>query len=114
MIQTGNNLEVWRLKVIYFLFLFFLIFIFLLTASRPLNNLAESQLESLLIEGGLLEIYVDQIKLLTKLVNSSRRSNLSSDVCSKQIFIFPKKFSILETKNCSITTNRKNEINNNT
>ncbi|CAF3754583.1 unnamed protein product [Rotaria sordida] len=47
--------------------------------SRPLNNLAENQLENLLIEGGLLEIYVDQIKLLTKLVNSSRRSNLSSD-----------------------------------
>jgi hypothetical protein len=83
MIQIGNNLEVWRLKVIYFSFIFFLIFIFLLPASRPLNNLAENQLESLLIEGGLLEIYVDQIKLLTKLVNSSRRSNLSSDVCSK-------------------------------
>ncbi|CAF0761691.1 unnamed protein product [Adineta ricciae] len=48
-------------------------------SSRPVNNLAESQLESLLIEGGLLEIYVDQIKLLTKLVNSSRRSHLSSD-----------------------------------
>ncbi len=55
--------------------------IFSLLASRPLNNLAESQLESLLIEGGLLEIYVDQIKLLTKLVNSSRRSNLLADVC---------------------------------
>ena len=52
-----------------------------LLASRPMNNLAESQLESLLIEGGLLEIYVDQIKLLTKLVNSSRRSNSLSDVC---------------------------------
>ena len=49
-------------------------------ASRSLNHLAESQLESLLIEGGLLEIYVDQIKLLTKLVHSSRRSNLLADV----------------------------------
>ncbi|CAF2865409.1 unnamed protein product [Rotaria sp. Silwood2] len=47
--------------------------------SRSLNNLAENQLENLLIEGGLLEIYVDQIKLLTKLVHSSRRLNLSSD-----------------------------------
>ncbi|CAM4747121.1 unnamed protein product [Rotaria magnacalcarata] len=45
---------------------------------RSSNNSAENQLENLLIEGGLLEIYVDQIKLLTKLVNSSRRSNLSS------------------------------------
>jgi hypothetical protein len=55
-------------------------------ASRPLNNLAESQLESLLIEGGLLEIYVDQIKLLTKLIHSSRRSNLLSDVCLDKSF----------------------------
>ncbi len=55
-------------------------FLFCKLASRPLNNLAESQLESLLIEGGLLEIYVDQVRLLTKLVNSSRRPNLSSDV----------------------------------
>ena len=46
-----------------------------------MNNLAETQLEKLLIEGNLLEIYVDQIKLLTKLVNSSRRLNLIPDVC---------------------------------
>jgi len=44
-----------------------------------MNNLAENQLESLLIEGGLLEIYVDQIKLLTKLVHSSRRANHLAD-----------------------------------
>ncbi len=60
--------------------------IFSLIASRPLTNLAESQLESLLIEGGLLEIYVDQVKLLTKLVNSSRRSNSLPDVCLKYSF----------------------------
>jgi len=63
----------------------FLNLIFSLIASRPLTNLAESQLESLLIEGGLLEIYVDQIKLLIKLVNSSRRSNSLSDVCFKYL-----------------------------
>jgi len=66
---------------IFFFIFFIIILIFFVIASRPLNNLAENQLESLLIEGGLLEIYVDQIKLLTKLVNSSRRSNVSSDVC---------------------------------
>lgn len=48
-------------------------------ASRSMNNLAENQLESLLIEGGLLEIYVDQIKLLTKLIHSSRRTNQLAD-----------------------------------
>ena len=56
-----------------------------LATARPLNNLAESQLENLLIEGGLLEIYVDQIRLLTKLVNSSRRSNSLLDVRSMSI-----------------------------
>lgn len=70
-----------------------LYFFLLCKAFRSSNNSAEQQLENLLIEGGLLEIYVDQIKLLTKLVNSSRRSNLSSDVnfyisLSKTNFLF--------------------------
>jgi hypothetical protein len=52
----------------------------LFSVSRPSTNLAEHQLESLLLEGGLLEIYVDQIKLLTKLVHSSRRTHVTSDV----------------------------------
>ncbi|CAF1364311.1 unnamed protein product [Adineta steineri] len=67
--------------------------------SRPLNNSAESELESLLIEGGLLEIYVDQIKLLTKLVNSSRRSNLSLDK--------PKVTRVPQTEKTKSTTIRK-------
>jgi len=44
----------------------------------PLNKLAENQLELLLIEGSLLEIHVDQLKLLTKLIVSPRRSISSS------------------------------------
>jgi len=48
-------------------------------ASRPVMNQAEIQLENLLMEGSLLEIYVDQIKLLTKLVHSSRRSHVTSE-----------------------------------
>ena len=43
-------------------------------------NQAENQLENLLMEGSLLEIYVDQIKLLTKLVHPSRRSHVTSEV----------------------------------
>lgn len=63
-------------------------YVLALATARPLNNLAESQLENLLIEGGLLEIYVDQIKLLTKLVNSSRRSNSLLDVRSMRFLLF--------------------------
>ena len=42
--------------------------------------MAEHQLESLLIEGGVLEIHIDQIKLLTKFVHSSRRAHVTLDV----------------------------------
>ena len=56
-------------------------------ASRPVMNQAENQLENLLLEGSLLEIYVDQIKLLTKLVHSSRRSYVTSEVRGSNDFV---------------------------
>ncbi len=86
--------------------------IFSLIASRPLTNLAENQLESLLIEGGLLEIYVDQVKLLTKLVNSSRRSNSLPDVCLKYYFFLKRlAFIIIIIRNQKLLVYKQKKIN---